>query len=186
MKYSKTTLGGVLIIEPKIIEDNRGFFMECYVERELIEINIETRFVQDNHSLSKAKGTVRGLHYQLPPKAQSKLVRVVRGAIVNIVVDIRQGSPTFGKWLGVELSADNRRQLYIPKGFANGYCTLEPDTEVCYKVDEYYAPEQDRAILWNDEDLGIDWPVDDPVLSARDRSAPSFKQAENDFRYEES
>ena len=186
MKYSKTTLGGVLIIEPKIIEDNRGFFMECYVERELIEINIETRFVQDNHSLSKAKGTVRGLHYQLPPKAQSKLVRVVRGAIVNIVVDIRQGSPTFGKWLGVELSADNRRQLYIPKGFANGYCTLEPDTEVCYKVDEYYAPEQDRAILWNDEDLGIDWPVDDPVLSGRDRSAPSFKQAENDFRYEES
>lgn len=184
MKCVETELNGVFVIEPKLIADNRGFFMECWVRRDLAELGIDIDFVQDNHSLSRHKGTIRGLHYQLEPKAQSKLVRVVTGAIVNFVVDIRQGSPNFGKWVAVELSAANHKQLFIPKGFANGYCTLEADTEVCYKVDEYYAPQLDRAILYSDPDLGIAWPTDDPVLSDRDRNAPPFNKAENNFHFE--
>ncbi len=157
--------------------------MEYYVRDKFRKLGIKTEFVQDNHSLSIKRGTVRGMHYQMNPKAQSKLVRVVRGEIVNVVVDIRRGSPTFGQWLSVGLSSENKRQLFIPRGFANGYCTLAEQTEVCYKVDEYYAPNFDRAFRWNDSQVAIDWPVNEPVLSERDRNAPAFADAENNFEY---
>jgi dTDP-4-dehydrorhamnose 3,5-epimerase len=167
-----------------VFVDNRGFFMECYVREKFMKLGITAEFLQDNHSLSNEKGTVRGMHYQMNPKAQSKLVRVVRGEILNVVVDIRKGSPTFGQWFGVNLSAENKRQLFIPKGFANGYCTLTELTEVCYKVDEYYAPNFDRAFRWDDPQVAIDWPVADPALSGRDRTAPAFADADNNFEYE--
>ena len=184
MKFSTTSLPGVFLIEPGAIDDNRGFFMECYVRRRFEEAGIAADFVQDNHSLSHSRGTVRGMHYQLNPKAQAKLIRVVRGEILNVVVDIRKGSPAFGRWESAVLSADNRKMLYVPKGFANGYCTLKADTEVCYKVDEYYAPEFDRTFRWDDPDIGIEWPVTDPILSERDRAAPPLTRVENNFTFE--
>ncbi|UCD63279.1 MAG: dTDP-4-dehydrorhamnose 3,5-epimerase [Candidatus Zixiibacteriota bacterium] len=184
MKHTQTGLSGVFIIEPRVIKDNRGFFMECYVRRHFERLGVSVEFIQDNHSLSVAKGTVRGMHYQLPPEDQAKLVRVVRGEILNVIVDIRIGSPTYRRWEGVVLSAENRKMLFIPTGFANGYCTLAANTEVCYKVDRYYAPELDRAFRWNDPEIGIEWPVSDPVLSDRDRRAPAFADADNNFRYE--
>ncbi|UCE23939.1 MAG: dTDP-4-dehydrorhamnose 3,5-epimerase [Candidatus Zixiibacteriota bacterium] len=184
MKCSTTGFEGVLLIEPVVIDDNRGFFMECYVRKEFEKFGITAEFVQDNHSLSTAKGTIRGMHYQIHPKAQSKLVRVVKGEILNVVVDIRKGSPSYGKWLGHDLSAANKKLLFIPKGFANGYCTMADDTEICYKVDEYYAPEFDRAFRWNDPQIKIDWPLSDPILSERDRQAPDLSGVENNFVYE--
>ncbi|MEW6412439.1 MAG: dTDP-4-dehydrorhamnose 3,5-epimerase [Candidatus Zixiibacteriota bacterium] len=184
MNCIHTKFDGVFIIEPQVFKDNRGYFMECYVREKFHSLGIAADFVQDNHSLSLEKGTVRGMHYQLHPKAQSKLVRVVRGEILNVIVDIRRGSPTFGQWLNVNLSADDKRQLFIPRGFANGYCTLQPQTEVCYKVDEYYAPAFERAFRWNDPQLAIDWPVTEPVLSERDSKAPLFADAEINFEYE--
>lgn len=158
MNKAPTKLKDVFILEPKVHNDNRGFFMESYNERKLRELGVHQNFIQDNHSLSTDAGVLRGLHYQLNPKAQTKLVRVTAGAIYDVVVDIRRGSPTFGQWIGVILSAHNHRQLLVPKGFAHGFCTLVPNTEVQYKVDEYYSPECDRGILWNDPELGIDWP----------------------------
>lgn len=177
----KTKLQGVLLIEPRVHEDGRGFFMESYRADLFQQAGIAARFVQDNHSLSVEKGVLRGLHYQLAPKAQAKLVRVVRGAIFDVAVDIRRSSPTFGLWESFVLSAENKRQVYIPRGFAHGFCTLEPDTEVIYKVDQYYSPEHDRGILWNDAELGIPWPVADPVLSEKDRNHPPLKLAEINF-----
>ena len=184
MKCSTTGFEGVLLIEPVVKDDNRGFFMECYVRKEFEKFGITAEFVQDNHSLSTSKGTIRGMHYQVNPKAQSKLVRVVRGEILNVVVDIRRGSPTYGQWQGFDLSAANKKLLFIPKGFANGYCTLVDDTEICYKVDEYYSPEFDRAFRWNDPQINIEWPVTDPILSDRDRQAPGLNGVENNFVYE--
>ncbi|HEX7057461.1 MAG TPA: dTDP-4-dehydrorhamnose 3,5-epimerase [Bacilli bacterium] len=181
MNILKTKLQGVLLIEPRVHEDGRGFFMESYRADLFQQAGIAARFVQDNHSLSVEKGVLRGLHYQLAPKAQAKLVRVVRGAIFDVAVDIRRSSPTFGLWESFVLSAENKRQVYIPRGFAHGFCTLEPDTEVIYKVDQYYSPEHDRGILWNDAELGIPWPVADPVLSEKDRNHPPLKLAEINF-----
>lgn len=181
MNKIETKLSGVFILEPAIHGDHRGFFMESYNEKKWNELGLNYSFVQDNHSLSVEAGVLRGLHYQLNPKAQTKLVRVTAGAIYDVVVDIRKSSPTFGQWVGVILSASNKRQLLVPKGFAHGFCTLAPNSEVLYKVDEYYAPECDRGILWNDPELGIDWPVSKPILSEKDEKHPVLSKAENNF-----
>lgn len=183
MKIIDTALDDVKIIEPKVFKDKRGFFMESYHEQRFKELGITDNFKQDNHSLSLEKGVIRGLHYQLYPNAQTKLVRVITGAIYDVVVDIRQGSPTFGKWVGVTLSDRNHHMLVVPKGFAHGFCTLSSDTHVQYKVDEYYAAEDDQGILWNDPTLAIDWPISKPILSDKDRKQPLFREAENNFHY---
>ena len=162
-------LSGLLLIEPKKFGDHRGFFSETFRENLLTEAGFTGHFVQENHSLSVPVGTLRGLHFQLPPRAQDKLLRVIRGRILDVVVDIRAGSPTFGEHLGVELSAENGHQLLVPKGFAHGFVTLDPDTEVLYKVTDYYAPETESGIMWNDPALGIDWKfAGEPVLSGKD------------------
>lgn len=184
MRIIPTELDGAVIFEPIVYKDRRGFFMESYNEQTFRKLGFDIRFVQDNHSLSVKAGTIRGLHYQLNPKAQTKLVRVTRGVIYDVIVDIRKGSPTFGKWQGFILSADNKRQLLVPKGFAHGFCTLVENTEVQYKVDEYYSPEHDRGILWNDPVLGIDWPVTNPVLSEKDENHPLLADAEINFVWE--
>lgn len=167
---------GLLLIEPRRLGDERGYFAETFKSSVLAEHGFTADFVQDNQSLSAQKGVVRGLHFQLPPFAQDKLVRVLKGAILDVAVDIRRDSPTFGHHVAVELSAANFRQLLVPKGFAHGFCTLEPDTEVAYKVTNYYSPECDRGILWNDPALGIQWPVaeDQAILSDKDRRAPKL------------
>lgn len=181
MNISTTHLEGILLIEPNVFEDNRGFFMESYNAAKLAEHGIQYHFIQDNHSLSVEAGVLRGLHYQLNPKAQTKLVRVLSGAIYDVVVDIRRSSPTFGQWNGFILSASNKRQLLVPKGFAHGFCTLVPNTEVIYKVDEYYSPENDKGILWNDPELGIEWPINNPILSDKDSVHPLLHNAEINF-----
>jgi len=172
-------LNGVYTITPHLHEDHRGFFAESYNKDKMSEQGLVYDFVQDNHALSKEAGTLRGLHYQLPPKAQAKLVRVLAGAIYDVVVDIRRGSPTFGGWQGFILSESNRMQLLVPPGFAHGYCTLTPNTQVFYKVDQFYAPNLDRGIRWDDADIGIEWPVSNPLLSGKDMNHPAFEQAEH-------
>ncbi|MFC4769946.1 dTDP-4-dehydrorhamnose 3,5-epimerase [Effusibacillus consociatus] len=181
MKIIETKLDGVLLIEPDVFEDSRGFFMESYHKRKCQELGLDYDFVQDNHSLSVEAGTIRGLHYQLYPKAQTKMVRVVKGAIYDVVVDIRRHSSTFGQWIAVTLSAENKQQLLVPEGFAHGFCTMEANTEVLYKVDEFYSPEHDRGILWNDHALGISWPTTNPILSEKDKKQPKLKDAEINF-----
>ncbi|WP_088834213.1 dTDP-4-dehydrorhamnose 3,5-epimerase [Paenibacillus tyrfis] len=181
MNIIPTKLKGVVIVEPAVFGDNRGFFMESYNSEKFKKLGIDYDFAQDNHSLSVETGVLRGLHYQLNPKAQTKLVRVAAGAIYDVAVDIRKGSPTFGQWVGVILSAGNKRQLLVPKGFAHGFCTLVPNTEVLYKVDEFYSPEHDRGIVWNDPALGIDWPTANPILSDKDGKHPVLKDAEINF-----
>ncbi|MDQ0974613.1 dTDP-4-dehydrorhamnose 3,5-epimerase [Neobacillus niacini] len=184
MNVIETYIQGVKIIEPKVFGDHRGWFMETYSGAMFEEAGIDIKFVQDNQSFSATKGTLRGLHYQLNPKAQTKLVRCTKGAIFDVAVDIRKGSPTFSKWFGIELSADNKKQLLVPKGFAHGFITLTDDVEVQYKVDELYAPECDRGILWSDPQIGVEWPIDiSPVLSAKDEKAPLLVNAENNFTY---
>jgi len=168
----------VKIIRPKKFGDHRGFFSETYTKKTFEAAGLQYDFVQDNHSLSAEVGTVRGLHFQLPPFAQDKLVRVVRGAILDVAVDIRKGSPTFGRHVSAVISAAEWNQILVPIGFAHGFCTLEPDTEVIYKVTNYYSPEHDRGLLWNDPELGIDWPVaaDKAHLSDKDHKHPTFAQ----------
>ncbi|MDI4650300.1 dTDP-4-dehydrorhamnose 3,5-epimerase [Cohnella hashimotonis] len=183
MKVTAATLPGVKLIDPSVFGDHRGYFMETYNAKVYAEFGIDMVFVQDNHSLSAEAGVLRGLHYQLDPKAQTKLVRVVAGAIYDVVVDLRQESPTFGHWQGFILSADNKRQLLVPKGFAHGFCTIAPHTEVLYKVDELYSPEHDRGIAWNDPALGIDWPALNPILSDKDMKHPSLAHAELNFSF---
>ena len=169
MKVSPTTIPDVLLIEPKVFGDERGFFYESFNQQRFNEATgLDRHFVQDNHSKS-AKGVLRGLHYQLPPKAQGKLVRVVAGEVFDVAVDIRKDSPTFGHWVGEILSADNKRQLWIPPGLAHGFLVLSETAEFLYKTTDYYAPELERCILWNDPTLDIDWPIEGaPVLSAKD------------------
>ncbi|MCP3774571.1 dTDP-4-dehydrorhamnose 3,5-epimerase [Paenibacillus sp. MZ04-78.2] len=181
MNIIPTNLEGVVIVEPVVYCDNRGFFMESYNSEKFKKLGIDYDFIQDNHSLSVEPGVLRGLHFQLNPKAQTKLVRVAAGAIYDVAVDIRKGSPTFGQWVGVILSAANKRQLLVPKGFAHGFCTLVPNTEVLYKVDEFYSLEHDRGIAWNDPALGIDWPTANPILSDKDGKHPVLKDAEINF-----
>lgn len=181
MKLTSLNLEGAALLEPVVHGDHRGFFMESYNETVMHDLGVNYKFIQDNHSLSAESGVLRGLHYQLNPKAQTKLVRVLSGAIYDVILDIRKSSPTFGQWVGVILSEYNKRQLLVPKGFAHGFCTLVPDTQVLYKVDEYYSPEHDRGILWNDPALQIDWPVSEPQLSDKDQRHPLFADAEMNF-----
>ncbi|QHA93703.1 dTDP-4-dehydrorhamnose 3,5-epimerase [Bacillus sp. N1-1] len=174
MKKIETKLAGLVIIEPIQHKDPRGFFMESYQKKNYEQLGIDCSFVQDNQSLSKDIGVIRGLHYQKEPYAQSKLVRVLSGAIFDVAVDLRPDSPTYGEWEGVLLSEENNRQLFVPKGFAHGFCTLKPHTQVFYKVDQYYSKEHDSGIRWNDPQIGIEWPVLDPILSHKDRLHPYF------------
>ena len=183
MQIVKTDIPGLLIFEPKCFGDYRGWFMETYSKKTLGESGITTEFVQDNQSMSAKKGTLRGLHFQNSPMAQTKLIRCTKGEILDVAVDIRRGSPTYLKWVSVELTAENKRQLYIPKGFAHGFLTLTDDTEVQYKVDEYYAPECDRSILYNDPQIGVNWGNIEPVLSQKDLSAPKLSDSDFNFNY---
>lgn len=175
MKLTETELPGVLLLEPKRFGDDRGFFMEMFHEKRYAEAGIPGPFVQDNFSRS-AKGILRGLHFQ-QPHAQGKLVQVLSGAVYDVAVDIRRGSPTFGKWVGVELSADNRRQLWVPAGFAHGFCVLSESADFHYKCTDFYSPTSEHGIAWNDPDLGIAWPVTSPLLSPKDLAAPRLKDA---------
>lgn len=177
---------GVRTITPKRLDDGRGFFSEVYNRSALAEVGIEDVFVQDNHSLSKDLGTVRGLHFQVDPHPIAKLVRVTRGAVLDVVVDLRHGSPTFGEHASVELNASNWAQIYVPIGVAHGFCTLQPDTEVAYKVTDYWSAEVDKGIAWDDPDLAIDWPVDadDAILSDKDRAQPRLSELPEYFRWE--
>ena len=180
MKVIETKIPGLLIIEPRVFGDERGFFFESYNEKAFNEATgIAPRFVQDNHSKS-VKGVLRGLHYQLPPRAQGKLVRVVQGEVFDVAVDIRKGSPTYGQWVGEVLSADNKKQLWIPPGFAHGFLTLSDTAEFLYKTTDYWSPEHERAIVWNDETLDIQWPLSgmQPTLAAKDAAAVAFSEAE--------
>ena len=178
MRVTPTHLKEVLLIEPRVFGDDRGFFLESYNERRFDEaVGRTVRFVQDNHSRS-AKGVLRGLHFQREPNAQCKLIRVVSGEIFDVAVDIRRSSPTFGRWVGIRLAADSHRQLWIPEGFAHGFLTVSDSAEVLYKASSYYAPANEGAIAWNDADIGIEWPLEgEPVLSSKDAAAPSLREA---------
>ena len=179
MKTLPTELPGVIELEPNLFHDERGFFFESYSERRYQEAGLNFRFVQDNHSCSR-KGVILGLHYQLR-QPQAKIVRVVRGTIYDVAVDIRLGSPTYLKWVGRELSARNHRQLFIPVGFAHGFCALEEGTEVEYKCTDYFLPGDDHGVRWSDSTIGIEWPVVDPIVSQKDRDYPEVAQACTDF-----
>lgn len=185
MNVFETKLSGLKLIEPSVHGDHRGFFVESYNESRFHKQEITHKFIQDNHSMSVEAGVIRGLHYQLNPKAQTKLVRCTAGAIYDVVVDIRKGSPTYGQWQGFILSGANHRQLLVPKGFAHGFCTLVPNSEVQYKVDEFYSAEHDRGIAWNDPALCIDWPVRTPVLSEKDGKHPPLADMETNFTFED-
>lgn len=175
MHIELTGLRDIMIVTPRVFQDARGFFFESYNQETWRANGIDTVFVQDNHSRS-IRDTLRGLHFQLPPMEQVKLVRCVRGAIWDVAVDIRVGSPTFGRWIGTELSADNFRQLYIPTGFAHGFCVLSDEAEVLYKTSAVYSRRHEQGIAWNDPQLGITWPVAEPLLSDRDLCAPSLAE----------
>ncbi len=183
MRVVETKLPGVLIIEPRVYEDLRGVFYESYNYRDYAAHGITEVFVQDNHSRS-VRGTVRGLHYQMAP-GQAKLVRVATGEVFDVTVDIRRGSPTFGQWQGIVLSAENRRQIYIPAGFAHGFCVTSVVADFLYKCSDYYDPEAERGIGWDDPDLAIPWPTTAPILSERDRHHPRLAEADHDFVYQE-
>ncbi|TWH02357.1 dTDP-4-dehydrorhamnose 3,5-epimerase [Ochrobactrum sp. J50] len=180
MQIRPLGLDGVFEVSPRKFGDDRGFFSETYNAKSFAEAGIDLNFVQDNHSYSAAKGVVRGLHYQLPPFAQDKLVRVTRGAILDVAVDIRKSSPTFGKWVALEVSAEKWNQILVPMGFAHGFMTLVENTEVIYKVTDYYSPEHDRSIRFDDPAIGIDWPLPSSgvQLSDKDQKAPLFADAE--------
>ena len=165
--FKRLEIPDLVLIEPKVFEDERGFFMETYREPDFEKAGISQDFVQDNHSRSK-KGVLRGLHYQKEPMAQGKLVRCVRGAIFDVGVDLRRGSPTYARWVGTVLSEENRLSLWIPRGFAHGYLALENESEVIYKTDNLYSPKHERGIIWNDPDIGIQWPIENPIVSKKD------------------
>lgn len=174
----------VQLIKPKRHGDHRGFFAEIYNLKSYEKNGITVKFVQDNHSMSKEAGTLRGMHFQQPPHAQAKLVRCGQGAIFDVVVDIRLGSPTFGKWRGYELSAENGNQLFVPIGFAHGFISLKPNSEIVYKCSDYYAPETEGALLWNDPDISIDWPIKEMItISDKDKKASLLKALKSPFIY---
>ncbi|SDP13397.1 dTDP-4-dehydrorhamnose 3,5-epimerase [Selenomonas ruminantium] len=185
MKVTETKLKGVYVVEPQVFGDARGWFTESWSEKKLAEAGIKADFVQDNHSYSAQKGTLRGLHYQLNPMCQAKMLRCTRGKIFDVAVDIRKGSPQYGQWVGVELSAENHKQLFIPRGFAHGFITLTDDVEVQYKADNYYAPECDGNIRWDDPEINVEWPIEPVILSDKDRVAPLLKERTDlNFVYE--
>lgn len=184
--FESLAIPAVLLVRPKKFGDARGYFMETYNADAFAAVGIGAVFVQDNQSLSAARGVVRGLHFQAPPAPQAKLVRVLKGAIFDVAVDIRVGSPSFGRWCAATLTADGAEQLFVPRGFAHGFCTLEPNTEVVYKVDGPYAPETEGGIAWNDPELAIDWPVTaaEAQLSGKDAALPGLAGFTSPFRYE--
>lgn len=171
-------LEGVVVVVPKRLGDHRGFFMETYNKKTFAEAGIAVDFVQDNHSLSAEIGTIRGLHFQTAPKAQAKLVRVARGAIFDVVLDVRKSSPAYGQWASAKISAEGGEQIYVPIGYAHGFCTLEPNTEVLYKVSDFYSQEHELGIRWNDPAIGISWPLANaPILSAKDAKNPALNDS---------
>ena len=174
--FERLSIPDLVLVRPRKFSDDRGFFMETWTAPVFRDAGISAAFVQDNHSLSRKRGTIRGLHFQRQPFAQAKLVRIVRGSVYDVGVDLRRSSPTYGKWAAVTLTAEAGEQLFIPAGFAHGFCTLEPDTEMVYKVDALYSAECDGGLAWNDPDLAIDWPVrpDEVSLSAKDQKLPPF------------
>ncbi len=180
---TRLELCDVLLISPKRFPDGRGYFMEAYNTAQFATLGIDATFVQDNQAFSAERGTVRGLHFQRPPKAQAKLVRVLRGSIFDVAVDLRRGSQTYGQWCGATLTAGEGAQLFVPRGFAHGYCTLEPDTEVFYKVDNDYAPDCEGGIQWNDPTIGIRWPLapEHAILSGKDKVLPPLAGFESPF-----
>jgi dTDP-4-dehydrorhamnose 3,5-epimerase len=185
MKFTRTKIPDVIIIEPKVHGDDRGYFVETFRADKLEEfLGYKIKFCQDNESKS-SKGVLRGLHYQLAPAAQTKLVRVIQGSVLDVAVDIRKGSPTFGEHVSVELTAENKKQLLVPRGFAHGFIVLEDDTTFAYKVDNYYSPENDRGISFDDMDLGIDWILDKEELnlSAKDKIQPKLSETNDIFKY---
>ena len=183
-EFKKMEIPEVVLIEPRVFGDSRGFFMEAYKQSDFAENGIPDQVVQDNHSHS-SKGTLRGLHYQMDPGAQGKLVNVIRGEIFDVAVDIRRSSPTYGKWVGISLSSENHRMLFVPVGFAHGFLVLSEEADVVYKVlGGEYAPELERGIIWNDPGLGIEWPLEHPTLSERDCALPILAEAEHNFVYQ--
>lgn len=181
MEFLETSIPGVKRIRPRVFSDTRGFFLDSYHRPSFEAAGLITEFLQDSHSRSRTRGVVRGLHFQLPPKTQAKLVRVVRGAVFDVVLDLRIGSPTYGKWSSYELSADNFEMLYIPRGLAHGFCTLTDDTEMLYKLDNVYAPEFESGVRWNDAELAIPWPTDNAVMSPKDAVLPLFADVHSPF-----
>lgn len=186
MKIEKTKLSGVLILTPTRFGDARGFFSESWSASRMADAGLDYEFVQDNHSMSAQAGTVRGLHFQAPPQAQAKLVRCGRGNLLDVAVDIRKGSPTYGQWISEELSFENGKQLLIPRGFLHGFVTLEADTEIIYKCDNSYSPECDGAVRFDDPDIGIEWGIEPnkAVLSDKDEAAPYMRDFDSPFTYE--
>lgn len=183
MKFTPAKQAGVYIIAPEARIDERGFFMRTYDQKVFFEAGVDRAWVQENHSRSTHKGVVRGLHFQFPPHAESKLVRCVRGKVMDVFLDLRKDSATFGEWDSVELSEHNKQMVFIPRGFAHGFCTLEDDCEVLYKVDNYYAPASEGGILWNDGKLNIPWPVENPVISEKDKKLPTLEEFKKHFKY---
>ena len=185
MKRIDTALPGVCILEPVVHGDHRGYFMETYSQKTLADLGIDNVFVQDNQSFSAKKGVLRGIHFQNGPMAQAKLVRANRGAVLDVAVDLRKGSPTYCQWVAVELSEENRRMLFIPRGFGHGFVTLTDNVEFCYKVDNLYSKECDRGIRFNDPAIGVDWGIADPILSEKDTTSPLLKDSDCNFTYGE-
>ena len=181
MQIDPTALADVLILTPRRFGDARGWFSETWNANRMRDAGLDLPWVQDNHSFSATPGTLRGLHYQSPPRAQDKLVRCSRGAIFDVAVDFRAGSPTFAHWVGVELTPENGRQLFVPQGFLHGFVTLQPETEVQYKCTDLYSPDHDCAVRWDDPDIGIDWGTSTPILSAKDQSAPLLRDQPSPF-----
>ena len=183
MTLNETAVNGVFEIEPKVFGDNRGWFYESYSKEKFEKLGITAEFVQDNRSFSAQKGTLRGLHCQTNPKAQSKLITCLKGAILDVAVDIRKGSPTYMKWVAVELNEENKKMLFIPKGCLHGFVTLTENVEVSYKVDEFYSPENDRSVCFCDREIGVEWGIENPILSDKDKNAPLLKDSDVNFEF---
>ncbi len=183
MKKIETKLKDAVVIEPQVFGDARGWFYESYSKQKLAQLGIDAEFIQDNRSYSALKGTLRGLHCQTAPMAQAKLLTCLKGAILDVAVDIREGSPTYMQWTAVELSEENKHMFFIPKGFLHGFVTLTDDVEVSYKVDEYYSPENDRSIRFDDPEIAVEWGVENPILSAKDENAPHLANSDVKFVY---
>lgn len=183
MTLNETAVNGVFEIEPKVFGDNRGWFYESYSKEKFEKLGITAEFVQDNRSFSAQKGTLRGLHCQTNPKAQSKLITCLKGAILDVAVDIRKGSPTYMKWVAVELNEENKKMLFIPKGCLHGFVTLTENVEVSYKVDEFYSPENDRSVCFCDSEIGVEWGIENPILSEKDKNAPLLKDSDVAFEF---
>ena len=181
MKVVATDIEDLFIIEPQVFGDNRGWFMESWSQKKMEEAGLFYNFVQDNHSFSALKGTLRGLHFQKGSSSQAKLVRCVRGAVLDVAVDLRKKSKTYKKWVGCILSEENKKQFLIPRGFAHGFLTLTDNVEFVYKADNYYDPQADRNIIWNDEEINVDWGIENPILSEKDKKAPKLSESDVDF-----